>query len=72
MSVVVSTLSHSGKAVAGKALAAQEAGKHSTFLSKNEQLEVGAKPAGVSLFSNWDILPYTGSSLSDTVVDGAL
>ena len=44
-----------GKAVAGKALAAQEAGKRSTFLSKNEQLEFGAKPAGVSPFSNWDI-----------------
>ena len=53
-------LSHSGKAVAGKALEAQEAGKRSNFLSKNEQLEAGAKPAGVSPFSNWDISPYTG------------
>ena len=35
---MVGALSHSGKAVAGKALAAQEAGKRSTFLSKNEQL----------------------------------
>ena len=36
---MVGALSHSGKAVAGKALPAQEAGKRSTFLSKNEQLE---------------------------------
>ena len=54
-SVIVSALSHSEKAVAGKTVAAQEAGKRSTFLSKYEQLEVGAKPAGVSPFSNWDI-----------------
>ena len=47
---MVGALSHSGKAVAGKALAAQEAGKRSTFLSKNEELEAGAKPAGVSPF----------------------
>ena len=60
---VVSTLSHSGKALAGKALAAQEAGKRSSFLLKNEQLEVGAKPAGVSSFSNWDISPYNDSGL---------
>ena len=65
-------LSHSGKAVAGKALEAQEAGKRSKFLSKNEQLEAGAKSAGVSPFSNWDISPYTGSGFSDMVVDGAL
>ena len=65
-------LSHSGKAVAGKALEAQEAGKRSNFLSKNEQLEAGAKPAGFSPFSNWDISPYTGSGFSDMVVDGAL
>ena len=65
-------LSHSRKAVAGKALEAQEAGKRSNFLSKNEQLEAGAKPAGVSPFSNWDISPYTGSGFSDMVVDGAL
>ena len=56
-------LSHSGKAVAGKALEAQEAGKRSNFLSKNEQLEAGAKPAGVSPFSNWDISPYTAPVL---------
>ena len=43
MSVVVSALSRSGKAVVRKALAAQEAGKCSTFLSKNEQLEVAKK-----------------------------
>ena len=72
MSVVVSALSHSGKAVAGKALAAQEAGKCNTFLSKNEQLEVGAKTAGVSPFSNWDISPYTGSVSSDMIVDGVV
>ena len=71
-SVVVSTLSHSGKAVAGKALATQEAGKCSTFLSKNEQLEVGAKSTGVSPFSNRDISPYTGSGSSDMIVGGAL
>ena len=67
-------LSHSGKAVAGKALEAQEAGKRSNFIfrSKNEQLEAGAKPAGVSPFSNWDISPYTGSGSSDMVVDGAI
>ena len=69
---MVAALSHSGKAVAGKVLATQEAGKRSTFLSKNEQLEAGAKPADVSPFSNWDISPYTGSSSSDMVVDGAL
>ena len=69
---MVGALSHSGKAVAGKALAAQEAGKRSTFLSKNEQLKAGAKPAGVSPFSNWDILPYTGSGFSVIIVDGAL
>ena len=69
---MVGALSHSGKAVAGKALAAQEAGKHSTFLSKNEQLEAGAKPAGVSPFSNWDISPYTGSGSCDMIVDGVL
>ena len=57
---MVGALSHSGKAVAGKALAAREAGKRSTFLEK-VQLEAGAKPAGVSPFSNWDISPYTGS-----------
>ena len=68
---MVGALSHSGKAVAGKALAAQEAGKRSTFLSKNEQLEAGAKPAG-SPFSNWDISQYTGSGSSDMIVDGAL
>ena len=50
----------------------QETGKHSTFLSKNEQLEAGAKPTGVSPFLYWDILPYTGSSSSDMIVDGAL
>ena len=72
MSVVVSALSHSGKAAAGKVLAAQEAGKSSNFLSKNEQMEVGAKPAGVSPFSNWDISPCTGSVSSDMIVDGAL
>ena len=60
------------KTVAGKALAAQEAGKRSTFLSKNEQLEVGAKPPGVSPFSNWDISPYTVSVSSDMIVDGVL
>ena len=69
---VVGALSHSGKAVAGKALAAQEAGKCSTFLLKYEQLEAGAKPAGVSPFLNWDILPYTGSGSSDMIVYGAL
>ena len=69
---MVGALSHSGKAVARKALAAQEAGKRSTFLSKNEQLEDSAKPAGVSPFSNWDILLYTGSGSSDMIVDGAL
>ena len=72
MSVVVSALNHSGKRVAGKVLAAQEAGKCSTFLSKNEQLEVGAKTVGVTLFSNWDISPYTGSGSSDMIVDGVL
>ena len=72
MSVVVGALSHSGKAVAGKALAVQEAGKRSTFLSKNEQLEAGAKPASVSPFSNWDISPYTRSGSSEMIVDGAL
>ena len=71
-SVVILRLSHSGKAVAGKALEAQEAGKRSNFLLKNEQVEAGAKPAGVSTFSNWDISPYTGSGSSDMVVDGAL
>ena len=35
-------------------------------------LEAGAKPAGGSPFSNWDISPYTGSGFSDMVVDGAL
>ena len=69
---MVGALSHGGKAVAGKALAAQEAGKHCTFLSKKEQLEAGAKPTGVSPFSNLDISPYTGSGSSDMVVDGAL
>ena len=69
---MVGTLSHSGKAVAGKALAAQEAGKRSTFLSKNEQLEAGTKPAGVSPFSNWDISPYTGTGSSDMIVDEML
>ena len=69
MSVIVGTLSHSGKAVAGKALAAQETGKRSTFLSKNEQLEVGAKPAGVSPFLNWDISLHTRSGCSDMIVD---
>ena len=39
---------------------------------KNEQLEVGAKPTGVSPFSNWDISPYTGSRSSDMIVYGAL
>ena len=72
MSVVVSALSHSGKAVAGKALEAQETGKRSTFLLKNEQMEVGTKPAGVSPFSNWDISLYIGSGSSDMIVDGAL
>ena len=77
MSVVISALiySHSGKAVAGKALAAQEAGKRSTFIiiiSKNEKLEVSAKPAGVSPFSNSDISPYTGSGSSEIIVDGVL
>ena len=51
---------------------AQEAGKRSNFLSKNEQLEAGAKPAGVSPFSNRDISPYTSSGSSDMAVDGAL
>ena len=69
---MVGALSHSGKTVAGKALAAQETGKRSTFLSKNEQLEAGAKPAGISPFSNWDISPYTGSGSSDMIVDGVL
>ena len=72
MSVVVSSLSHSGKAVAGKALTAQEAGKRSSFLSRNEQLEVGTKLAGLSQFSNWDISPYNGSGSSDMIVDRAL
>ena len=40
---MVGALSHSGKAVAGKALGAQEAGKRSIFLSKNEQLEAGGR-----------------------------
>ena len=70
--VVVGARSHSGKAVAGKALAAEEAGKRSNFLSKNEQLEVGTKPAGVNPFSNWDISPYTDSVSSDMIVAGAL
>ena len=70
---MVRALSHSGKAVAGKALATQDAGKRSTFLlKKNEQLEDGAKPAGISPFSNWDISPYTSSGSSDMVVDGVL
>ena len=72
MMLARSVISHSGKAGAEKALAAQEAGKRSTFLSKNEQLEAGAKPTGVSPFSNWDISPYTGSGSSDMVVDGTL
>ena len=61
---MVGALSHSGKPVAGKALAVQEAGKRSTFLSKNEQLEAGAKSAGVS--------PYTGSGSFVMIVVGAL
>ena len=69
---MVGAPSHSGKAVAGKALAAQEAGKRSTFLSKKNSWKLGAEPAGVSPFSNWDISPYTDSGSSDMVVDGAL
>ena len=69
---MVGALSHSGKAVPGKALAVQEAGKRSTFLSKGEQLEAGAKSAVVSPFSNRDISPYTGSGSCVMIVDGAL
>ena len=43
---MVGALSHSGKAVVGKALAAQEAGKRSTFVSENEQLEAGRQTRG--------------------------
>ena len=69
---MVGALSHSGKAVAGKALAAQEAGKRSTFLSKKPSWKLVPNPRGVSPFSNWDISPYTGSGSSTMVVDGAL
>ena len=57
MSGIVSALSHSGKAAARKVQASQETGKCSSFLLKNEELEVGAKPKGVSSFSNLDISP---------------
>ena len=69
---MVGALSHGGKAVAGKVLAVQGARKRSTFLSQNEQLEAGAKSAGVSPFSNRDISPYTGSGSCVYIVDGAL
>ena len=46
--------------------------ENAVLFSKNEQLEVGAKPAGVRPFSNWDISPYTVSVSSDMIVDGAL
>ena len=74
MSVVVSALSHnySGKAVAGKAVAAQEAGKRSSFLSKKRIVGSCAEPAGVSPFLNWDISLYNGSGSSDMIVEGAL
>ena len=43
-SVVVGALSHSGKAVAGKAQAAQEAGKRNTFLSKKNSWKLAPNP----------------------------
>ena len=68
---MVGALSHSGKAVAGRRCHARS--RKTQYLSlEKEQLEAGAKPAGVSPFSNWDISPYTGSGSSDVVVDGTL
>ena len=72
MSVVISALSHSGKAVAVKALAAQEAGKRSTFLSK--KLTVGSWRQTRGRKSVFE-LRYFGvysSVSSDMIVDGAL
>ena len=68
MSGIISALSHSGKAVARKAQAVQETRKRSSFLLKNEQLEVGAQHEGISLFSNSEISPYNGSRFEVTIL----